>query len=77
MCLCSEEVALLLNVCHAAAISDHLPAGTESRHRLQRFLGEVQSGLFDTAQTVWQRRRKACRPPADPAISEVAIEADR
>jgi hypothetical protein len=61
VCLSSEEVALLVDLCHAAAISDHLPAGASSRRRLRRFLGEVQNGLLATAQMVWLRHRQ---PPS-------------
>jgi hypothetical protein len=58
LCLSSEEVALLVDMCHAALISDHLPARRSSRLRLHRFMGELQSSLFDTAQAVWRRRWK-------------------
>jgi hypothetical protein len=57
MRLSSEEVALLVDLCHAAACSDLLPSRRSSRRRVDRFLGEVQSGLFDTAQVVWARHR--------------------
>jgi hypothetical protein len=56
VCLSSEEVALLVDMCHAAVISDHLAAGKTTQRRLHRFMGELQSSLFDTAQTVWRRR---------------------
>lgn len=60
VCLSSEEVALLVDVCHAGAFSDELGQGTsETRIRLNRLLGEIQSSLFDTAQRVWQRQRRA------------------
>jgi hypothetical protein len=55
--LSSEEVALLVDLCHAAAFSDELASGGETRLRLQRFMGDVQSSLFETAQEVWKRRR--------------------
>ncbi len=61
VCLSSEEVALLLDMCHAALISDHLPAGRRSRQGLRRFMGELQSCLFDTAQTVWRRKWQLSR----------------
>jgi hypothetical protein len=73
VCLSSEEVALLVDLCHAAAISDHLAAGPGSRRRLRRFMGEVQSGLFDTAQTVWQRHRKPGREGTEKAVAERAV----
>jgi hypothetical protein len=81
VCLSSEEVALLVDLCHAAAISDHLAAGPGSRRRLRRFMGEVQSGLFETAQTVWRRHRKpgregAERKAAEKEVADGLIEAD-
>jgi hypothetical protein len=58
VCLSSEEVALLIDLCHAGAFSDELVQGQDARHRLERFLGEMQCSLFETAQTVWRQRRK-------------------
>ena len=58
VCLSSEEVALLIDLCHAGAFSDELVQGKDSRRHLDRFLGEMQSSLFETAQTVWRRRRR-------------------
>jgi len=57
ICLSSEEVALLVDLCHAAAFSDELSPGEETRRRLMRFMGEVQTSLFDTAQEVWKLQR--------------------
>jgi hypothetical protein len=57
VCLSSDEVALLVDLCHAGAFSDELVQGQDTRRRLQRFLGEMQNSLFDTAQSVWQRQR--------------------
>lgn len=57
ICLTSEEVALLVDLCHAAAFSDELAQGEETRRRLMRFMGEVQASLFDTAQEVWRHQR--------------------
>lgn len=59
ICLTSEEVALLLDLCHAGAFSDELVQDNDSRLRLQRLLGEMQLSLYQTAQTVWKRQR--CR----------------
>ncbi len=56
--LTSEEVALLVDMCHAAACSDLLPRSRDTQQRVLRLLGEVQSNLFDTAQSVWVRKRK-------------------
>lgn len=57
VCLSSDEVALLVDMCHAALISGHLSADQDTPHRLRRFMGEVQLSLFDTAQAVWQSKR--------------------
>jgi len=57
ICLSSDEVALLVDMCHAAVISDHLGVEKEAPARLRRFMAEVQTSLFDTAQAVWQRKR--------------------
>lgn len=57
VCLSSEEVALLVDVCHAAAFSDHLASDPASRRRLRDFLGDVQASLHETAQQVWSRQR--------------------
>lgn len=58
LCLSSEEVALLVDLCHAAAFSDHLARETRRGHRLRRFMTEVQQSLFDTAQGVWRSKRR-------------------
>ena len=58
VCLSSDEVALLVDLCHAGAFSDELAQGGDTRRRLKRFLGEMQNSLFETAQTVWQRQRE-------------------
>jgi hypothetical protein len=62
ICLSSEEVALLIDLCHAGAFSDELVQGEETRHRLERFLGEMQSSLYATAQSVWRHRGSNRRP---------------
>jgi hypothetical protein len=61
VCLSSEEVALLVDMCHAAVISDHLPARKSTQRRLRRFMGELQDSLFDTAQGVWRKRWSVAR----------------
>ena len=61
VCMSSEEVALLVDLCHAAAFSDELAAGADTRRRLQRFMADVQTSLFDTAQGVWNRQRTSSR----------------
>lgn len=57
VCLSSEEVALLIDLCHAGAFSDELVPDEDTRQRLARFLGEMQSSLYETAQSVWKRQR--------------------
>ena len=57
VCLSSDEVALLVDLCHAGAFSDELAQGGDTRRRLKRFLGEMQNSLFATAQEVWERQR--------------------
>jgi len=59
LCLSSEEVALLVDLCHAGAFSDELIQDQETRRLLARLLGDIQQSLYDTAQTVWQRQRGA------------------
>jgi hypothetical protein len=69
VCLTSDEVALLVDLCHAGAFSDELVQEGETRRRLQRFLGEMQNSLFETAQTVWQRQRGEDTQSVSPTIS--------
>ncbi len=68
VCLSSEEVALLVDLCHAAVFSDALGASEGRSACLRRFMDEVQQSLFSTAQGVWQRqRRDAALTPPGPA----------
>lgn len=57
LCLSSEEVALLVDLCHAALFSDELGASEGRSASLQRFMGQMQDSLLTTAQAEWQRRR--------------------
>ena len=59
-----EEVAMLVDLCHAAAFSDLLPQRRESQVRVQRFVWDVQNTLFDAAQSVWQSKRHLTMPVA-------------
>ena len=59
-----EEVAMLVDLCHAAAFSDLLPQRRESQVRVQRFVWDVQNTLFDAAQSVWQANRHLTMPVA-------------
>ena len=59
-----EEVAMLVDLCHAAAFSDLLPQRRESQVRVQRFVWDVQNTLFDAAQSVWQAQRHWTMPVA-------------
>lgn len=65
VCLSSEEVALLVDLCHAAVFSDELGAAEGRSAPLRRFMDEMQQSLFSTAQSVWQRQRleAAVTPP--------------
>jgi hypothetical protein len=62
LCLSSDEVALLVDLCHAATFSEMLSHTAEDQQRQQRFMAEVQSSLFDTAQAVWLTRRRQPQP---------------
>jgi hypothetical protein len=50
LCLTSEEVGLLVDLCHAGAFSDYLPKSPARRRRLESFLGDVRTTLMVTAQ---------------------------
>jgi hypothetical protein len=56
ICLSSEELALFVDMCHAAVFSDHLTTESDTHQRLTRFMSDVQSSLFEAAQTVWRRK---------------------
>ncbi len=62
VCLSSDEVALLVDLCHAATFSEMLSHTAEDQRRQQRFMAEVQASLFDTAQEVWLKRRRQPLP---------------
>lgn len=65
VCLSSEEVALLVDLCHAAVFSDELGASEGRSAALRQFMDQMQQSLFSTAQGVWQRQRleEALIPP--------------
>jgi len=65
VCLSSEEVALLVDLCHAGVFSDELGADEGRSAALHRFMAELQASLFSTAQGVWRRhhRSAALIPP--------------
>ena len=71
LCLSSEEVALLVDLCYAAVFSDELGSDVGRSADLQRFMGQMQDSLFSTAQSVWRKRHgtDALTPPA-PATDE-------
>ena len=54
--LSSEEVALLVDLCHAGLYSDLLGHELSPPGRMMRFIGDLQHGLFSTAQRFWFRR---------------------
>ena len=60
LCLSSEEVEYLVDLCHAGAFSDHLPRSRARRRRLEAFLGDVRATLMATAQQ--PLRRPVVRP---------------
>ncbi|MBM5816898.1 MAG: hypothetical protein VKO26_06385 [Cyanobacteriota bacterium] len=64
LCLSSEEAALLLDLCHAGVISDHLSPARGRRKRLERLVGDLQSALHAAAQAVWRRQNRGPLPEA-------------
>lgn len=77
ICLSSEEVALLLDLCHAGLYSDLLGHDRAIPGRLMRFMGEMQHALYGTAQSVWQRRHGARQALQAPAARTPGGRADR
>jgi hypothetical protein len=65
LCLSSEEVALLLDLCHAGLYSDLL--GHDRAGSLMVFIGEMQHSLLGTAQAVWQSRSDSAVAASQPA----------
>jgi hypothetical protein len=55
--LSSEEVALLLDLIHAGAVSDELGGDTRTHQDVEALIGRLQDCLFSTAQDVWRRER--------------------
>jgi hypothetical protein len=62
LCLSSEEAALLLDLCHAGVISDHLSPARSRRKRLERLVGDLQGALHAAAQAVWRRQTRSALP---------------
>lgn len=62
LCLSSEEAGLLLDLCHAGVISDHLSPTRSKRKRLERLVGDLQAALHGAAQAVWKRQPKGPLP---------------
>ena len=56
ICLSSEEVGLLVDLCHAGAFSDHLPRSAARQQRLHDFLWQVQQSLLLGVQQRWGRQ---------------------
>ena len=54
-----EEVATLVDLCFAGAASDMVPRRKDSQLRINRFLVEVQSTLFEDAQSYWSSRQQS------------------
>jgi hypothetical protein len=68
LCLSSEEAALLLDLCHAGVISDHLSPARSRRKRLERLVGDLQGSLHAAAQAFWLReptRKPGARWPGE------------
>lgn len=61
LCLTSDEVALLVDLCHAGLYSDLLGHDRTPPGRMMRFVGDLQTALFSTAQRVWSRSRPRTR----------------
>ena len=51
-----EEVATLVDLCFVAAASDMISRRRESQVRVNRFLNDIQSTLFESAQQFWRSR---------------------
>ena len=52
------EVATLVDLCFAGAASDMVPRRKDSQLRINRFLVEEQSTLFEDAQSYWSSRQQ-------------------
>jgi hypothetical protein len=50
LALSSEEVSLLVDLCHAGVFSDHLAPSRERREHLDAFLWQVQQSLLPAVQ---------------------------
>lgn len=69
LCLSSEEVALLLDLCHAGLYSDLLGHDRAGATNLMGFIGQMQHSLLGTAQGVWRRHRGRGLPGPLPATN--------
>lgn len=58
LCLSSEEVALLVDLCNAGLYSDLLGHDRTAPAPVMRFMGDLQQSLLRTAQGVWSRRHQ-------------------
>ena len=54
-----EEVATLVDLCFAGAASDLVSRRKDSQLRINRFLVEVQSTLFEDVQSYWSSRQQS------------------
>lgn len=57
LCLSSEEAAMLLDLCHAGVISDHLSPTRSRRKRLESLVGDLQGALHSAAQAFWHHHK--------------------
>ena len=62
ICLSSEEAAMLLDLCHAGVISDHLSPARNRRKRLESLVGDLQAALHGAAQAFWLRQHTGTKP---------------
>lgn len=47
---------MLLDLCHAGVISDHLSPARSRRKRLESLVGDLQGALHTAAQAFWLRQ---------------------
>jgi hypothetical protein len=50
ICLTDEEAAVLVDLCHAGAFSEHIASSPERREQVDAFLWQVQQSLLPAVQ---------------------------
>ena len=48
---------MLLDLCHAGVISDHLSSARIRRRRIESLVGDLQGALHTAAQAFWRHQR--------------------